>query len=249
MRMNELRKEGECIYINTPYAEAYIPTSLFTETESSVAYFYGDAIKVLGMFHMRFFKSEEDAEDRDKHELRTLKYPNTIETHPTSYHIETLTLNGIEEECYVLSYYLDDVLMESKSVQNVLHCEAYMDALLKAKLPKSIDYQAILLNWVKNFKTNGIHPGTKAVTLQIIISENARYAGDLSLPYRKFAATADTIKPDDYVMVDMNAITANNSVLSGIGFERVKEKIATSITMSKSGKKQNISPLEKVILY
>ena len=139
--------------------------------------------------------------------------------------------------------------MESKSVQNILNCEAYMDALLKAKLPESIDYQELCLNWIKNFKTNGVHPGTKAVTLQLIISENARYAKDQSMPYRRYAATAKEIKPEDYVMVNMNSITANNSVLSGIGFERVKEKLATSLTMSKTGAKQNVSPLEKVILY
>lgn len=246
--MNEFRKDGDHILINVPYAEAYLPVSLFTDSESSVAYFTGDAVQVLGLFHMRFFESDEEAEDRDSKHLCTFKYPNSINTHPTSFEKMKLTINNIEDTYYVLQYYMDDIMMDSHNVQSVLNCEAYMDCLIKAKFPETIDYQDFLLNWVKNFSTNGIDPGTKAVVMQLIISENVRYAKDPRIPFRKVAAKMDTIKPEDYVMYNMNNISANNSVLSGIGFERVKEKIGTSITMSMSGAKQNVSPLEKVML-
>ena len=46
----------------------------------------------------------------------------------------------------------------------------------------------------------------------------------------------------------MNNVSANTSVLSGIGFERVKEKLATGITMSKTGAKQAVSPVEEVMI-
>ena len=246
--MNEFRKEDGCIIINVPYAEAYIPTSLFTDSKSSVAYFHGDAIRALGMFYMRFFKSDENV-DRENTALRTFKYPNMIETRPTSYHKETLSFNGAEEEeVYVLQYYYDDIMCDARSEKHVLNCEAFMDALNKAKLPKSIGYEDVYFSWMKNFKINGIHPGTKAIIPQIIVAENTRYAKDETKPYRMYAAFAKELKPDDCVMVNMNAITANNSVLSGIGFERVKEKIATSVTMSMKNVEQNISPLEKVII-
>lgn len=248
--MNEFRIEGENVLVNVPYAEAYISTDLFTDAKSTVSMIYGEGIMTLGMFYMRFFKSEEEAEEkRDSIPLRTFNYPSPIFTLPSSYDIETVVLNGVEEKCYVLHYYMDDIMMESQTVQNILNCESFLDTLIKAKLPNSMDYQDIFLGWYENFKMNGFHPGTKAVILQIIIAENARYAKDTNIPFRKYAATAKDIKPSDYQLVNMNAITANSSVFAAIGFERVKEKLATSITMSKNNVKQSVSPLEKVILY
>ena len=244
--MNEFKKDGNYIYINVPYAEAYIPTDLFSDSKSSVSYFYGDAIRTLGIFHMRFYKSDE--EDRESVPLRTLKYPNTIETHPTSYTTEKLTLDGIEDDYYVLSYYMGDILMDSRTDKSILNCEAFMDDLIKAKLPNTLNYQDLLFYWLKNLKTNAIDPGTKAIIEQLIISENCRYAKDPKIPYRKIAATSDTLKPEDYVIYNMNNEYDTNSVLSGISCERVKDKLATSITMSMKDTKQNVSPLEKVLL-
>lgn len=248
--MNEFRIEGENVLVNVPYAEAYISTSLFTDAKSTMSMIFGDGIMTFGMFYMRFFKSEEEAEEkRESTPLETFQYPSPIFTLPTSYETRTLTLNGVEDECYVLRYYMDDIMMESQTVQNILNCEAYLDALIKAKFPDSLEYQDIFLNWYRNFKMNGFHPGTKAVILQVILAENARYAKDPTIPFRKYAAKHKDIKTSDYQLVNMNTIAANSSVFAAIGFERVKEKLATSITMSKNNVEQSISPLEKVILY
>lgn len=248
--MNEFRLEDEKVLINVPYAEAYISASLFTDTKSTMSKIYGDGIITFGMFYMRFFKSEEEADEkRDSVPLETFQYPNPIFTCPTEYEKKFITLKGIEEECYILKYYKDDIMMESQTVKNILNCEAYLNALIKAKIPDSIDYQDIFLNWYKNFKMNGFHPGTKAVILQLIIAESARYTEDLTVPFRKYAAKHKDLKTSDFKLVNMNTIAANSSVFAAIGFERVKEKLATSITMSKNDVEQSISPLEKVILY
>lgn len=247
--MNEFALDGDEVIINVPYAEAYIPAKLFTESESAIASFDGETVRVLGMFNMRFFDSEESADDRDSVKLETISYSDIITSHPTSYEKETLTLEGMTDDFYVLKYYMGDIFMKQSSEANILNCEMFMDALLKAKLPRSLNYDTLPLAWLENFDRNGFDPGVNACVLQIIISENARYVGDQTQPFRKYAAYAEKIKPEDYIMVDFNAIAARNSVMSGIGFERVKEKLATSITMSKNNVQQNISPVEKVILY
>lgn len=246
--MNEFREEDGHILINVPYAEAYIPVDLFTNSESSIAYFSGDAIKTMGIFLMRFFNSEDEADDRDNKKLRTLRYPNMIETRPTTFEKMHLTLNGLEDDYFVLMYNKDDILMESSSSKSILNCEAYLDALSKAKFPRTIDYQELLFMWLKNFKINAISPGTKAIIEQLIISELVRSTADPTKPYRKIAAKSDTINAEDYILFNMNNVSANTSVLSGIGFERVKEKLATGITMSKTGAKQSVSPVEQVMI-
>lgn len=246
--MNEFRKEDKKVLINVPYAEAYLPVSLFTDSNSALASFIGNSIKVLGFFHMRFFDSEDESEDRDSKQLRTLAYPNSILTCPSSYDVMNLNIDNIEDKYYVLHYYKDDVLMDALSEKTVLNCETYLDALIKAKLPRGLPYQDLLFNWIKNFKINDINPGVKAIVMQLIISANARYAKDPSIPYCKVAAKMDKLNPEDYILFNMNNIAASNSVLSGISFERVSEKLTTGITMSMTGAKQNVSPLEKVML-
>lgn len=251
--MNEFRKEDKKVLINVPYAEAYLPVSLFSDNEkektsSSMAVFSGDGIQVLGFFYMRFFDSEDDATQRENYKLRTFAYPNKIETHPSDFEKMNLTLEGRTELYYVCKYYMDDVMMDMFNEKSVLNCEFYLDSFVKAKFPKSIGYQDILLNWLKNFQINDIDPGVKAIHLQIIIAENVRWVKDPTKPYRIYAATADSINPSDYVTYNMNNVAANNSVLNGLGFEHVSDKIGTGLMMSMKNIKQNVSPLEKVML-
>lgn len=247
--MNEFRKEDGKVLVNVPYAEAYIPVDLFSETtKSSVAFFYGDAIKTMGMFLMRFFNSDEESDERDLKKLRTFKYPNMIETRPTSYEKMHLILNGIEDDYYVLMYYKDDIMMNASVEKSILNCEGYLNMLTKAKFPRTISYEELFFNWLKNFHINDINPGTKAIIEQLIIAEITRSAKDPKKPYRKVAAKADKIDPADYIFYNMNNVSANTSVLSGIAFERVAEKMTTGLTMSKTNAKQSISPVEKIML-
>ena len=64
---NELLNDGKYIFINTPYAEAYIPDELFDNLvdadepkASSLAYDTGEGIVTIGLFYMRFFDSAEN---------------------------------------------------------------------------------------------------------------------------------------------------------------------------------------------
>ena len=190
--MNEFALDGDDVIINVPCAEAYIPAKLFTESESAIASFDGDTVRILGMFNMRFFDSEESVDDRDSFKLETIAYSDIIASHPTSYEKETLTLEGITDEFYVLKYYMGDIFMKQSSEANILNCEMFMDALLKAKLPRSLNYDTMPLAWLENFDRNGFDPGVNACVLQIIISENARYVGDQTQPFRKYAAYAES---------------------------------------------------------
>ena len=45
----------------------------------------------------------------------------------------------------------------------------------------------------------------------------------------------------------MNNVAAATSVFSALSFERIKEKLATSINMTKAGTEQRRSPVEEVL--
>ena len=65
----ELINDGRYIFINTPYAEAYIPDDLFDRpnedpSPSSLAYNTGESIVTIGIFYMRFFDSDENIKSK-----------------------------------------------------------------------------------------------------------------------------------------------------------------------------------------
>ena len=132
----EFIKDGEDIVLNVPYAEAYLSESLFKETdsESAVATEYGEGFKIVGIFNMRFFKS--DAEPRDSAPLRTFNYPNSIVTFPENSTIQKLELiPGKPERYRILQYYLGDVVMSSEAVEAVGNCTKFLHMIIRAKIP------------------------------------------------------------------------------------------------------------------
>lgn len=244
--MNEFIKNAEDIYINKMYAEAYIPESLFGDPakEATIASEFGDGIKTIGMFYMHFFDSDENI-DRDKAELYTFNYPNTIITYPSEYETQKLVINNIEDRYRILKYYKGDVMMNSFIKQDSENCELFLKLLTSGKMPK-LEYDNLLTAWVKNFQINGLDPTVPAVIMQVIISEMCRYTKDPTKQFRKIAGKVKTTI-NDYSLMSMNDVSSFSSVLSALTFERFSDKLTTSLIMTLTGQEQNKTPIEKVL--
>lgn len=248
--MKEFSNDGKYIFINVPYAEAYIPYDIFDKptedpSPSSIAYNTGDSIITIGVFYMRFFDSEETP--RDKVKVRTLNYPNIIETRPSgNITVETLDINGDTDKYKVLRYYMGDILMDAETKQSATNCEMFIKLIMSGKVPKSLSYDNIYFAWRRNFDINGVNPSVPDITLQTIISEMCRDQNDLSKQFRLTAGKQKT-DPFSYQMLNMNAVSAYSSVMTSMSFERFAEKLTTSLNMTKDGVKQKPSPIEQVI--
>lgn len=246
--MNEFKKEGDYIVLNAPYAEAYIPFSIVGDEEKGnpTAYFYGEGLRTIGLFNIRFYN--DDGDERDSAPLRTLNYPNVITMYPSG--IETATLQLAPDmdpdKYYVLQFFTGDIIMESRIQKNSKNCELFMNLLIKGKLPKGLSYTDLYFAWEKNFQINGLNPGVPAITLQTIISENCRDKNDPMNQFRKVVANPG-VSMSDYKVQNMVDICSNSSVLNALTFERFGQMLANSLNMSKTGKAQNTTPLEKVL--
>jgi len=247
--MNEFIKEGDHIVLNVPYAEAYIPKDLFGDPEKGnpTAYLYGQGIRTVGLFNMRFFDSE-DVVDRNSVELRTFNYPSVITMYPTEYITETLQLSpDMEEDTYqVLQFVKGDIIMETKTQKRSQNCEEFMNFLIRGKLPKGLKYTDLYFAWQKNFKINSVNPGVPAITLQTIISENCRSKDDAMKQFRKVVEN-DKVSMSDYRVHNMVNICSNSSVLNALTFERFGDMLTYALNMSKNDVKQNKTPLEEVL--
>lgn len=247
----ELMNDGKYIYINVPYAEMYIPESIIDTPdgdpkESSVAYECGTGFVTLGICYMRFFKNENQT--RDEVPVRTLIYPNLIETHPSdSSKGVTLTINGKTDKYRILKYEHGDTLMEATSRKSSKNCEAFMRLLSSGKIPSSLTYDEVYQAWMDNYDINGMSPSAPAVMLQAIIGEMYRDPKDPSRQFSKVIGENPKVNPRSYHAMSMNAVSAYSSVMSALSFERMTEKLTSSINMTKSGVKQKKSPIEQII--
>ena len=247
----ELMNDGKYIYINVPYAEMYIPESIIDTPdgdpkESSVAYECGTGFVTLGICYMRFFKNENQT--RDEVPVRTLIYPNLIETHPSdSSKGVTLTINGKTDKYRILKYEHGDTLMEATSRKSSKNCEAFMRLLSSGKIPSSLTYDEVYQSWMDNYDINGMSPSAPAVMLQAIIGEMYRDPKDPSRQFSKVIGENPKVDPRSYHAMSMNAVSAYSSVMSALSFERMTEKLTSSINMTKSGVKQKKSPIEQII--
>lgn len=249
--MNEFIKDGENILVNAEYAEAYIPYDLVGDNEKGrpTAYRYGEGIRCIGVFNMKFFDSEEDIANRDAKKVRTFNYPNEITMYPSNQDVMTLQLSSDmnPEKYLVLGFRKRDIMMKSRIQKNSKNCEAFLDFLFKGKLPKGLSYTDLYFSWIKNFQINATNPGVPAITLQLILSENCRSAADPMKQFRKVSEEPG-VSMTDYRVHNMVDICSNSSVMNSLIFERFGQMLSYAINMSKDkGTKQSISPLEDVL--
>ena len=247
--MNEFVRKDDKIYVNVPYAEGYIPQSLFNpdlETKSSIAVRYGEGFKLVGIFNMRFYDSDE--EPRDSKPLRTFNYPNMIMTYPSESSIATLKLSEFSdaEPYIIMKYYMGDVIMDAEEVQAVANCTKLLNMITKGKIPNTIPYDKLVEIWHNNFTINNFNPRVPSLVLQMIWAEMCRDPDDITKPFRmKYGlGNADTTH---YTETNMNNVSAASSVFSALSFERIKEKLASSVNMTRNGTEQMRSPVEEVL--
>lgn len=249
----ELLNSGKYIFINTPYAEAYIPDDLFDRpnedpSPSSLAYNTGNSIITIGIFYIRFFDTDEvTPKMRDSIKVRTLVYPNKIETFPTGNTTrETLTINGLTDTYRVFRYNKGDIFMESTSQKSPNNVEMFTKLIMAGKVPSSLSYDELYFAWKKNFEINGVGTAIPPVLMQAVISKVCRNSENVSEEFRKIIGKKN-LDPHDYIMLSMNQISAYSSVMTSMSFERFAEKLTTSLIMSKEGTPQEKSPIEQVI--
>ena len=240
--------DGNNIIVNVPYAEAYIPHDLVGDPSKGnpVAYEYGEGIRTIGLFNIRFFSGED--EDREKPKLRLFKYPNEIIMYPSDRETKILKLDkNLQEEKYlILKFFQGDIIMAANIEKKSQKCEAFMNQLIMGKLPKGLRYDDLYFSWEKNFKINGVDPGVPAISKQMIIAENCRVNGDPSKQFWKIVNNPG-VTMYDYKVHNMVDICANSSVLNALIFERFGDMVTSSLNMTKEGVKQNTSPLEEVL--
>lgn len=244
--MKELIKQDGYIIVNCPYMEAYIPSDLFDDADkaSAVACMYGEGVRCIGLFNVRCFESDE--QDTYSAKLRTLNYPNVIDTYPSDIQKTTMSIDGESEpiKVHILKYYKGDILMSATSRKSAKNCEQFLNYMTRGKVPTSIPCEDLCAAWMKNFDINATNPGVPPVTIECMVATLARSKDDPLTPYRK---VVNTPADKGYFMANMRQTASMTNVMAALTFEDQGAMLTTSINMCKKGIKQTYSPFEKIL--
>ena len=86
--------------------------------------------------------------------------------------------------------------------------------------------------------------------MQLIIAEQARWAKDPTIPFRKKIGKMDgKVKETDYTLANMRAVASYNSTFAAMTFEDISQMLCSSINMTRQKRPQNKSPIEKVLSF
>jgi hypothetical protein len=119
-----------------------------------------------------------------------------------------------------------------------------------AKLPPTLSYEEVLNVYLKALEVTKINSklGVGAVTLEFILSELYRDKKNTSNPFR-LKYDAKTVSPYDYRMLRIVKIPEMNSTFTGITGEDINQQLISAILRNREGKKERVSPIEKIIRY
>lgn len=236
-------KKEDKILVNADYVEAYVPEKYFKKGLNEVM---GDKITIMGIFNFRVGNKDGVITNN---KLHTFKLPTMMITKPNSIEVKELELtNGSGSQKYkVMKYFKGDELMTStKIVTSIDNVEKFVNLLIAGNLPNTINYSEILNLFLKNITFNKQKLGISALILSVVISEIYRYKKDMSLPFRKVIG-AGKANELDYIAANARTVCSSNSTFSALTFEDPNTMLVTSINKLRYNKKENPSPVEKII--
>lgn len=240
MKPSFLQIKDETIIFTGKYMEAYIPDKLFKKNLNEV---YGDKINMMGIFN---FRLSDTTEIDPKSKLYTFNFPSMITSKPGS--IETkqmeLTKDSGLQTYYVLKYNTGDpVLTSTNVIMDISNVEKFVNLLMSAALPNTLEYETVLKMFYKNLEINNETCNVSSPALSTVVSELYRYKKDNSIPFRR----AKGVKGTDYTPANARSVCANTSTFTALTFEDINTMLVYSVNRKRSNKKQTESPLEQII--
>lgn len=229
------------IYCND-YFEIYIPLSYFNDVPT-IAKNMGNYIETLGVAFCREFPKGQMGPIRFLNIPTIVEFMNydssetTIETHGQS--IPVMALKYIKD-----SYIIHQTTTKGKDVAGV-----FLDAVLGAKLPKSINYNKILDIWWRNLEMAGISYKVPSKIYELILASIYRNPNNPKERYGQLYGKQTNPSGYDYKAENVRNVVKNLSTFSGIAFEDISTMITSGINNSMENIDEPISPLEKIIHY
>lgn len=229
--------------VNVDYMEAYIPIRLFKKGLNEVL---GDRLNIFGIFN---FKIGDKNGNIKGDRVYTYKFPTMMITQPNSIEnreFELIKGTGVQKY-KVLKYFKgDQLLCNTDVVASIDNVEKFVNLLIDGNLPNTMKYTDVLKAFLDNTMINKQNLGVSSLIFEVVISEIYRYKGDMSSPLRKYIGKGKCGEYD-YEAANARTICANNGTFAALTFEDPNTMLITSMNKLRYGRKENPSPIEKII--
>ena len=90
--------------------------------------------------------------------------------------------------------------------------------------------------------------GVPALNIELILSELFRTKTNMNKPYR-LSYNGKSYGKYDYKMVRITKVPEMNSTFTGLIGEDVNQQIVSAVLKRRTGVKERVSPIEKIIKY
>lgn len=243
--MNKYLKseKGYIVLNNAEYAEIYIPRENI-DGSGSIGLIQGDIINILGILNISFF-------DNNGKEIGTelLKMPTWINLYAINRENRTVKISGYDTPipCIVVTIFKGNKITPVNVIQDSANCMAFLDVILKGKLPPTIPYSSTYELFALNQKINGVNLGVPAMILELILSGVYRYKGNPALKYSLVAAKDPKISEYDYKMMNSRQVCQYTSTFTAMTFEDIDSMITTSINKTKNHEPEPYVPTEDIL--
>lgn len=241
--MSYFKSDNKYIYLDTSYAEFYIPLYYF-EASGDVAIDMGDIIKALGIFEVGFF------ENGKLKEMKTFNLPTWTEFFVYDSEDRDVPLpgnNGNTTPCRVVKYLKGQKIMNAAVIEDSSNAETFLNFIIRGKLPTFLKYEDAIKIWRKNQELNSVHLGVPSVIQELVLSNSYRYKGDQNKKFSHVIGKDTSISQYDYIMNNIRQICQYTSTFTALTFEDLDSMVTTSLNRTRLKTDETESPLEDLI--
>lgn len=223
------------------HLEIHIPMDYFYKKQFATN--KGSSIEALGLVYISSYSSNGDGE------IQFLNIPTLVDFQLYDFEYEEIRVK--EESMNVMTLkYLKDALIMLQIVQKGRHVsEAFLDAILKGQLPKTLDYPKIIDIWWRNLEMADVDFKVSSKILELIIANIYRSPNNFKQRFGEWYGKQTNPNPKKYETGDVRNVVEGLSTFSGMVFEDMGQMITSGINNSIEGVEEPASPLEKIIYY
>jgi hypothetical protein len=233
-----LRRSGDALVVDCDHLDIYVPKEYF---EDEIAEIVGEAIKTIGILFMRVRNGESQGV------FHKMVVPNVVTFNYSGESESTESFFGEPESYMVYTLERDEVFMVSEMfITSAKNVEKYANCLHAGRIPAG-KYADNFTQYLDIQRSNGMSMGVPSSTLEVIISELARWSGDITVPYR--LALAKGAGPSDFKMSRIKQLPYLNGTYSAVAFEDIGLALINGVVRSARGTEEPSTPMEDVVKY
>jgi hypothetical protein len=235
-----LKEVGDSMVVDATQIIIYIEKSFF---DDGLAIELGEKIETTGLFYIGVKYTPTGTE-----KMFRFTAPVSLAINFKDRFSVTTGFEGADPVPYECARLLKgDIFVHNLNhVQDIDNAITFLKVFNLARIPRSMPYNSLVELYKGAASFNGINFRVPSLLIEVIISELCRKATDNTQPFRLDAGKGKT---DGYKMIPIKKIAEVSSVFNAISFENLNQAIQSSVSSTRSGKKQRVSPIEKTIFY